>query len=128
MARIRSQNTAPEMQVRRLLHRLGYRFRLHRADLPGRPDIVLPGRRTVIFVHGCFWHQHPDPTCTRARLPKSRLEYWIPKLQRNAERDAVHRENLVRAGWHVLEIWECQTARANALEETLKRILKHPVT
>ncbi|ABQ68895.1 T/G mismatch-specific endonuclease [Rhizorhabdus wittichii RW1] len=123
MARIRAKDTAPELRVRRLLHRFGYRFRLHRVDLPGCPDIVLPRHRTVIFVHGCFWHQHPDPACRRARLPKSRQDYWVPKLRRNAQRDAAHRISLERAGWRVLEIWECETSHLSKLEGTLRSVL-----
>jgi len=123
MASIRSKDTRPEVFVRRLLHRLGYRFRLHRADLPGKPDIVFPGRRAVIFVHGCFWHRHPDPSCKLARVPKSRADYWRPKLERNAARDASHRSALELAGWKVLEIWECQLRRNEDLEPVLRGFL-----
>lgn len=107
MARVRSKNTTPEMAVRRTLHAAGLRFRLHRADLPGRPDIVLPGRRVVVFVHGCFWHSHPG--CKRARLPATRREYWVPKLLRNVERDQAASAALQRAGWCVFIAWECET-------------------
>src|SRR5260221_9042466 len=88
MRRIKSKGMKPELAVRSLIHSMGYRFRLHRKDLPGKPDIVLPRLKEVIFIHGCFWHQllHPDPSCKDARLPKSNLEYWIPKLERNRER------------------------------------------
>lgn len=126
MSLIRSKDTRPERQVRSFLHRLGYRFRLHRADLPGKPDIVLPGRRAVIFVHGCFWHGHRDPSCKLARSPKSRTEYWGPKLERNAARDAAHRAALEQAGWKVLELWECQLRRNEDLEPTLRRFLGRP--
>jgi DNA mismatch endonuclease (patch repair protein) len=109
MALIRSADTKPEMKVRRALHAMGYRYRLHRRDLPGTPDLVFPGRKTVVFVHGCFWHRHPDPDCRLARLPKSRRDFWIPKLTRNAERDAEAIAALEAAGWRVMVIWECQT-------------------
>lgn len=105
MAQVRSANTKPEVAVRSLLHRLGYRFRLHRRDLPGTPDIVLPGRRTAIFVHGCFWHGH---SCKRAKMPKSRLEYWEPKIKANRQRDLRKRRALRALGWHVTEVWECE--------------------
>ncbi|MGH6638854.1 MAG: very short patch repair endonuclease [Polaromonas sp.] len=106
MRLIQSRNTSPEMVIRHFVHKLGYRYRLHRADLPGRPDLVFPGRRKVIFVHGCFWHRHNH--CDLARLPKSRLEFWLPKLTRNKERDAAKRSALTRMGWSSLVIWECE--------------------
>lgn len=108
MARIRGKDTKPEMKVRRLVHRLGYRYRLHRRDLPGSPDLVFPGRRKVILVHGCFWHRHPDPACKRARMPKSRLEFWEPKLTANADRDLRNQSALEAMGWKVLILWECE--------------------
>jgi DNA mismatch endonuclease (patch repair protein) len=111
MAKIASKNTKPELLVRRMLHALGYRFRLHRKDLPGKPDIVFPSRKAVIFVHGCFWHMHPDPTCKDARLPTSRQEYWLPKLERNVQRDAEAEERLRADGWRTLVIWDCETRR-----------------
>lgn len=123
MARIRSSGTKPEMLVRRLAHRLGYRYRLHRKDLPGKPDLVFPGRRAIIFVHGCFWHQHPDPTCKDSVLPKSREEYWLPKLQRNQQRDSEHVEALLKEGWRVLIIWECETRNLAELTLTLQSFL-----
>ena len=106
MRLIQSANTSPERVVRYFVHKLGYRYRLHRADLPGRPDIVFPGRRKVIFVHGCFWHRHNH--CDLARLPKSRLEFWLPKLTSNKKRDAVKRGALTRRGWSSLVVWECE--------------------
>ncbi|WP_245435514.1 very short patch repair endonuclease [Microvirga calopogonii] len=109
MSLVRNRDTKPEMVVRRLVHSMGFRYRLHRRDLPGKPDLVFPGRRKVIFVHGCFWHRHPDPTCWRARLPKSRPEFWIPKLEGNAARDERDIAALEADGWQVLVIWECQT-------------------
>lgn len=106
MAAIRGRDTKPELILRRLLHSLGYRYRLHVRTLPGKPDMVFSARRKVIFVHGCFWHLHADGC--GARLPKSRLEYWKPKLERNRARDAKHRRTLRRQGWDVLTVWECE--------------------
>lgn len=123
MRAIRSKNTVPELAVRRLLHAAGYRFRLHRRDLPGTPDIVLPRHRSVIFVHGCFWHQHPDPTCRNAQLPRSNTGYWLPKLERNAERDRDATESLQSMGWRVLTVWECETKELTALERVLRQFL-----
>ena len=94
MSRVRGKDTKPELLVRRLVHGMGYRYRLHRRDLPGTPDLVFPGRRKVIFVHGCFWHRHPDPACKLARLPKSRTDFWLPKLEGNRARDI---ENAARS-------------------------------
>lgn len=108
MRRIRSKDMKPEMVVRRLVHGMGYRYRLHRKDLPGKPDLVFPGRKKVIFVHGCFWHQHGDPDCKIARRPKSNLDYWNPKLDRNVERDARNQAKLREMGWDPLIVWECQ--------------------
>ena len=108
MAGIRSKGMKPEMTVRRQLHSLGYRYRLHCQDLPGRPDLVFPARRKVIFVHGCFWHQHADPACKIVRQPKSNRQYWMPKLKRNLARDAENRARLRELGWGVLVIWECE--------------------
>ena len=104
MSLVRSKNTGPELAVRRLVHSLGYRYRLHRRDLPGVPDLVFPARRAVIFVHGCFWHRHAN--C--GRVPKSRLSYWLPKLNRNRTRDRRHVKALARDGWRTLVIWECE--------------------
>lgn len=123
MARIRSTGMKPEMLVRRLAHSMGYRFRLHRRDLPGKPDLVFPGRRSVIFVHGCFWHQHPDPECRDARPPRSRTEYWGPKLQRNVERDAENVARLEAMGWRVLVLWECELKDRNVVADQLRSFL-----
>lgn len=109
--------------VRRLAHSLGYRFRLHRRDLPGNPDLVFPGHRSVIFVHGCFWHQHPDPECRSSHTPRSRTEYWVPKLQRNVERDAENLSRLESLGWQVLVIWECELKDRDAVAERLRAFL-----
>lgn len=123
MRRIRSKDMKPEMQVRRLLHRMGYRYRLHRRTLPGHPDIIFPARKKVIFVHGCFWHQHPDPNCPITRVPKSRVEYWGPKLKRNRERDAINSALLVRMGWKTLMVWECEVGNEHTLQRKLIRFL-----
>ena len=108
MSRVRGRDTKPEVAVRRIVHGMGYRYRLHRKDLPGKPDIVLPRHRAVIFVHGCFWHRHEEPSCALARLPKSRLEFWEPKLEANRLRDIRTKQALEAAGWRVLVIWECE--------------------
>ena len=108
MAQIRATGTKPEMAVRRMVHAMGYRYRLHRRDLPGTPDLVFPARRKAIFVHGCFWHQHGDPNCMKASVPKSNQDYWLPKLKRNAERDADNQRKLIELGWKPMIIWECE--------------------
>jgi len=120
MARIKSKNSKPEMTVRQLAHKLGYRFRLHRKDLPGKPDLVFPKRKAVIFVHGCFWHMHPDPHCKDAVLPKSRTDYWLPKLERNTLRDHDNTAKLQAMGWRVLTIWECDIKNQERLSQLLK--------
>jgi DNA mismatch endonuclease (patch repair protein) len=123
MRAIRCKDMKPEMAVRRQVHSMGYRFRLHREDLPGKPDMVFPGRRAVIFVHGCFWHLHPDPACRDARAPKSNTAYWHPKLLRNQDRDAEHIAALKGTGWRVLVIWECQIKDEQALKQRLHAFL-----
>lgn len=115
MSRIKGKNTKPELLVRSLVHRLGYRFRLHRKDLPGNPDIVLPRHRKIILVHGCFWHQHPD--CPRAALPSTNMEFWTTKLTKNRERDLRNIQALEEQGWKVLVIWQCETKDPEALYE-----------
>lgn len=120
MARIRSKNTRPELAVRSLLHRLGYRFRLHRRDLPGRPDIVMPKHRKVILIHGCFWHGH---TCRLASKPKSNESYWSTKIETNRARDARNLEALLLEGWSVLELWECEIRKFEGIEEKLLTFL-----
>jgi len=107
MALVKARDTRPEMRVRRALHKAGLRYRLHEGGLPGHPDLVLPSRRLTIFVHGCFWHRHLG--CKRCRLPKSRLDYWLPKFEANVARDQRVRGELERAGWSVLIVWECET-------------------
>jgi len=121
MARIRSKDTKPEMLIRRMLHRLGYRYALHRRDLPGAPDLVFPARRKIILVHGCFWHQHRN--CVDGRLPKSRQDYWKPKLLRNVERDRRNIVKMRRGGWKVMMVWECDTADADRLLARIVRFL-----
>ena len=121
MARIRSKDTSPELVLRKLIHGLGYRFRLHRKDLPGKPDLVFPARGKVIFVHGCFWHQHPG--CREGRVPGSRIEYWGPKLAKNQARDAKNLSQLEEMGWDVLTVWECSLRESRQLTRTLRRFL-----
>lgn len=106
MGRIRGKDTKPELRVRKALHAAGYRFRLHRKDLPGRPDITLPKHKTVIFVHGCFWHGHEG--CKANRIPKTNAEFWSAKIARNRERDAANRAALEALGWTVVVVWECE--------------------
>lgn len=121
MRRIQGKNTGPELAVRSILHRLGYRFRLHRSDLPGRPDIVLPKHRKAILVHGCFWHGH---TCRLGAKPKSNEAYWLPKIARNRARDARNLEALASLGWKVLELWECEIRRGESLEDRISAFMR----
>ena len=107
MRAVKGRDTKPEMAVRRLLHRMGYRYRLHRKDLPGKPDLVFGPRKKAIFVHGCFWHQHPSASCRGARMPLTRNQYWRAKLKRNEERDERNLADLNRLGWDVMVVWEC---------------------
>ena len=106
MSLIRGKDSSPELKLRRLVHGMGFRYRLHVKDLPGKPDLVFPSRRAVIFMHGCFWHRHPG--CKLARMPKSKLDFWRPKLEGNRERDLRNQEILEKLGWHVLVVWECE--------------------
>ncbi|MDR1920342.1 MAG: very short patch repair endonuclease, partial [Candidatus Adiutrix sp.] len=117
----KGKDTVPEKRVRSLLHRLGFRFRLHRRDLPGAPDIVLPKKRTVIFVHGCFWHRHPG--CARASRPASNQAYWDRKFARNQARDAANQARLTSFGWRVIIIWECELKDMDLLENRLLGLL-----
>lgn len=121
MARIRGKNTRPELAVRSLAHRLGYRFRLHRRDLPGTPDLVFPGRRKVVFVHGCFWHRHSG--CKRAAMPTDRQTYWQAKFDGNVERDIRKEIQLMAAGWEVLVIWECEIRNVEDVAPRLREFL-----
>jgi len=106
MGRVRSRDTKPEMAVRRLVYSMGFRYRLHSKDLPGKPDLVFLSRKVVIFVHGCFWHRHSG--CKLARLPKSREDFWLPKLNANKDRDIKNEKALSASGWRVLTVWECE--------------------
>lgn len=126
MRRVRGKDTTPEKVVRSLLHRLGFRFRLHRADLPGNPDIVLPKYGAVVFVHGCFWHRHVG--CPRASTPASRQEYWLPKFRRTVERDKEKHQLLRNAGWNVIVVWECELRDIAQLAARLsKQLHRSPV-
>ena len=124
MSRIRAKNTKPEMVVRSLLHKLGYRFRIHHIGLPGKPDIVLPKYRIAIFVHGCFWHRHPE--CKYTYMPKSREAFWIDKFDNNVKRDIEVSQYLNKLGWKVFIIWECETSDTNTLITKLESFLKEP--
>jgi DNA mismatch endonuclease (patch repair protein) len=121
MSRVRSKNTTPERVVRRIAHALGYRFRLHRTDLPGTPDLVFPSRRKAVFVHGCFWHRHPG--CRKATTPKSRIEFWLAKFARNVERDEEIRTRLGQLGWGAFTIWECETKQTEIIAAKLAGFL-----
>lgn len=121
MRKIRAKNTSPEMLVRRLVHGMGFRYRLHVAALPGKPDIVFPRLKKIIEVRGCFWHQHGN--CIDSHIPKSRPGYWLPKLQRNRSRDAANLQNLKALGFRVLVVWECETKKAKRLAAKLSRFL-----
>lgn len=122
MSRIRGKDTAPELIVRSLLHRMGFRFRLHRKDLPGRPDITLPKYRTVVFVHGCYWHRHAG--CRLAYTPKSNTEFWKKKFAQNVSRDRRNAAALKKLGWNVITVWQCETEDLEALGQRLKKLLE----
>ncbi|MGH3087754.1 MAG: very short patch repair endonuclease [Rubrobacteraceae bacterium] len=122
MSRVRNKDTKPEMRVRRMIHAMGYRYRIHHGRLPGKPDLVFPERGKVIFVHGCFWHRHED--CKRCRIPKSRPEYWIPKLKKNKSRDMENQNKLREMGWDVLVVWECETEEAAGLPNRIMSFLE----
>lgn len=122
MSRIRDRDTGPELAVRRLVHRMGYGYRLHRKDLPGRPDLAFISRRKAIFVHGCFWHRHEG--CALARLPKSRLDFWGPKLERNRLRDIEKQELLREIGWTFLVVWECEVKNEATLMMKIEKFLR----
>lgn len=116
MQAVKPTDTRPEIAVRRLLFSLGYRYRIHYKKLPGKPDVVFPSRRKAVFVHGCFWHGH---NCSKGRAPKSRLEYWLPKLRENAERDRRKIAEIEALGWQVLVVWQCEIADGRALAQRL---------
>src|SRR5258706_14938204 len=124
MSRIGPRDTVPELAVRRAAHRLGHRFRLHRKDLPGRPDLVFPKFKVAVFVHGCFWHRHPG--CHLCATPKSRVEFWSKKFADNVERDRRKEDELLALGWNVLTIWECQTESDAVIKRQLRRFLRAP--
>lgn len=118
MRSVRRKDTAPELKVRRVLHGLGLRFRIHRKDLPGSPDVVLPSRRIAIFVHGCFWHRHEE--CQRTTTPKSNRIFWLDKFRKNVARDRRNELALIELGWKVVVVWECETRNDDELEERLR--------
>ncbi|WP_271592232.1 very short patch repair endonuclease [Bradyrhizobium sp. CCBAU 65884] len=122
MARIRKVDTKPELVVRKLLHAKGFRYRLHRRDLPGCPDIVFPGRKKVILVHGCFWHRHECPA--GRKVPRSKPEYWGPKFDRNRARDARNAQELAAIGWRLLTVWECELSNLETVTRRLVRFLR----
>lgn len=122
MALVRNKDTKPEMVARRLVHGMGYRYRLHAKGLPGRPDIVFRKKRKAIFVHGCFWHRHRN--CKLARLPKSKLDFWKPKLEGNRSRDLDNQARLRQMGWEVLVIWECETKDVTDLKKKIRLFLE----
>jgi len=122
MSLIRGKDSSPEMKLRRLVHGMGFRYRLHVKDLPGKPDLVFPSRRAVIFMHGCFWHRHPG--CKLARMPKSKLDFWRPKLEGNRERDLRNQEMLKKLGWHVLVIWECEMENVEKVSNKVREFLQ----
>lgn len=120
MSRIRGANTKPELRLRRLLHGMGLRYRLHRRDLPGKPDIVFPSAKTVVFVHGCYWHRHEG--CRLTTTPKTNVEFWQTKFDANVRRDASARAELERLGWAVITVWECETRDDTLLREAVHRV------
>ena len=122
MSAIKSKNTKPEIAVRKLLHSMGFRFRLHRKDLPGSPDIVLPKYKTVIFVHGCFWHRHEN--CKYASTPKTRSEFWESKFEGNIKRDKINQTNLIKLGWKIIIVWECELKKTHYLKDLFLKINK----
>ena len=126
MARVRHKDTRPELTVRRALHAAGLRFRLHAADLEGRPDIIFRSRRIVVFVHGCFWHRHPSPSCKLTRMPKTRSDFWWPKFEATIARDRRNREALEAKGWNVLTIWECELTNPDALALVISTVRSAP--
>ena len=127
MSRIRSKDTKPEMLVRRIVHGMGYRYRLRETKLPGKPDLVFHKYKKVIFVHGCFWHRHPDENCKLARLPKSRKKFWITKLEGNHKRDIAKQQELRKIGWDILVIWECELKNSNFIESKIRTFLTDEV-
>lgn len=121
MRRVQSKNTSAEMSVRRIVYGMGYRYRLHRKDLPGKPDLVFASRKKILFVNGCFWHSHN--ACNRARIPIANRDYWAKKIQRNVERDASQHAALSAAGWQIFVVWECELRDATALRARIREFL-----
>lgn len=121
MSRVHAKDTKPEMKLRKLIHGMGFRYRLHRKELPGKPDLVFPGRKSIIFMHGCFWHRHED--CGLARLPKSKQAFWCAKLEANKARDQKNISTLKAAGWRILVIWECQLRDEDRVRQVVKEFL-----
>ncbi|MGH9437745.1 MAG: very short patch repair endonuclease [Terriglobia bacterium] len=121
MRNIRAKNTSPEMIVRRIVHSMGFRYRLHVAELPGKPDLVLPRLRKIIEVRGCFWHQHGG--CIDSHIPKSRADYWCPKLMKNVERDKLNQTKLIACGWEILTLWECELRDSEQIRKRLRLFL-----
>ena len=124
MALVKGRDTGPELRVRRAMYRMGLRYRLQARELPGRPDIVFRNRKIAVFVHGCFWHRHPKPSCKRARIPKSRTGFWLQKLGGNRKRDLLNQSTLRRMGWRVFVIWECEALEQTKLETAIARIAR----
>lgn len=122
MSLIRGTGSAPEMKLRRLVHGMGFRYRLHVKELPGKPDLVFPSRHAVIFMHGCFWHRHKG--CKLARLPKSKLDFWKPKLEENRKRDLWNQQRLRDLGWSILVVWECQMVTTNRVSVVVRKFLE----
>lgn len=126
MSRIKDRNTAPELRVRKLVYSLGYRYRIHYNLLPGKPDLAFIGLRKVIFVHGCFWYQHKN--CKTSHIPKTNVEYWVAKLDRNCQRDLIHEQSLINAGWMILVIWECEQNLLSCLNLKLYNFLRKRIS
>lgn len=122
MSRIHGKDTKPEILVRRLIHSMGYRYRLHAKDLPGHPDLVFRSRKKAILVHGCFWHQHQE--CRQYRMPKTKTDFWIPKLEANKRRDSANQAKLLEMGWSLLILWECQLKDLETLAKRIKDFLE----
>lgn len=125
MSRVRSTDTKPEVKIRSMLHAKGFRFRKNVKSLPGVPDIVLPKYKTVVFVHGCFWHQHPN--CVKSHIPKSNVEFWTEKLGKNVIRDKKHKKNLKKLGWKIIYVWECELKNFEKLEKNLQKKIKSAI-
>jgi DNA mismatch endonuclease, patch repair protein len=123
MRRVKSRDTKPELVVRRMVHAMGFRYVIGSPGLPGRPDLVLPRLKKIIFVHGCFWHRHPASSCPLARLPKSKKSFWVPKLEGNRRRDLAAERKLRRLGWSILNVWECRITKVDALRHRLQGFL-----